>query len=110
MRCPQSVSRGLSTEASSTSLASISTNASSEDAFNIAEFPSLAQLDSSYNLFDLTAIPTGRKASMDRIAFPVPPAALPEMPPQRQSTPPPARVDPVEETRTRRFAELEERH
>lgn len=110
MRCPQSVSRGLSTEASSTSLASISTNASSEDAFDIAEFPSLAQLDSSYNLFDLTAVPTGRKASMDRIAFPVPPAALPEMPPQRQSTPPPARVDPVEEARTRRFAELEERH
>jgi hypothetical protein len=109
-RSPQSASRGLSTEVSSTSLASISTNASSEDAFDIAEFPSLAQLDSSYNLFDLTDIPTGRKASMDRIAFPVPPAALPEMPPQRQSTPPPARMDPVEEARTRRFAELEERH
>lgn len=47
---------------------------------------------------------------MDRIAFPVPPAALPEMPPHRQSTPPPARTDPVEEARARRFAELEERH
>ncbi|GAA5864562.1 hypothetical protein JCM3774_005166 [Rhodotorula dairenensis] len=111
---PQSVT--LPTEASSTSLASIATSASSEDAFDIADFPSLAQLDSSYNLFDLAATPTERKESIDRVAFPFPPAALPEMPPQRQSTPPPppsslpATRDPVEDARARRFAELGGHH
>lgn len=103
----------MPTEASSTSLASIATSASSEDAFDIADFPSLAQLDSSYNLFDLAATPTERKESIDRVAFPFPPAALPEMLPQRQSTPPPpppalVTPDPVEDARARRFAEFEE--
>ncbi|GAA5980104.1 hypothetical protein JCM10908_001538 [Rhodotorula pacifica] len=98
----------LSTETSSTSLASIATSASSEDAFDIADFPSLAQLDSSYNLFDLTAVSTERKDSIDRVAFPFPPAAQPEGSPQRRSTPPPVSLDPIEVARARRLAELEE--
>lgn len=96
----------MSTEGSMTSLASFATSASSEDAFDIADFPSLAQLDSSYNLLDLTALPTSQQGSDERVAFPLPPA-LPELPPSRQSTPPPSSAHQSEETRVSRLAELE---
>ncbi|BGP52974.1 hypothetical protein JCM8202v2_000531 [Rhodotorula sphaerocarpa] len=95
-------------ETSVTSLASIASGASSEDAFDIADFPSLAQLDSSFNLLELATSSHKREGS-DRVAFPLPPS-LPDGAPLQQSSPPPSikQEHDVEDEHARRFAELEE--
>lgn len=58
------------------SLASFATNTtttSSEDAFDIADFPSVDPLDSGYEI-DPSSIPRPRRSSSNVMAFPVPPA------------------------------------
>ncbi|KPV78562.1 uncharacterized protein RHOBADRAFT_51016 [Rhodotorula graminis WP1] len=58
------------------SLASFATNTtttSSEDAFDIADFPSVDPLDSGYEI-DPSSIPRPRRSSSTVMAFPVPPA------------------------------------
>ncbi|GAA5832843.1 hypothetical protein JCM11251_000501 [Rhodosporidiobolus azoricus] len=70
-------------DTSMTSLSSIATGTSSseEDAFDIADFPSLDQLGSPFDLTTAPTAPASRtsKRSSDLMAFPVPPA-LPNIP------------------------------
>ncbi|KAJ8296834.1 Metal homeostatis protein BSD2 [Rhodotorula toruloides] len=72
IRLPAITTNRLTADASMNSLASISTNASSEDAFDIAEFPSIGDINSSFDLADLAD--NQRKRSSDLMAFPFPPA------------------------------------
>ncbi|BGP28973.1 hypothetical protein JCM10296v2_000709 [Rhodotorula toruloides] len=72
IRLPAITANRLTADASMNSLASISTNASSEDAFDIAEFPSIGDINSSFDLADLAD--NQRKRSGDLMAFPFPPA------------------------------------
>ncbi|CDR49337.1 RHTO0S25e01596g1_1 [Rhodotorula toruloides] len=72
VRLPVITTNRLTADASMNSLASISTNASSEDAFDIAEFPSIGDINSSFDLADLAD--NQRKRSSDLMAFPFPPA------------------------------------
>ncbi|KAK4332461.1 LOW QUALITY PROTEIN: Metal homeostatis protein BSD2, partial [Rhodotorula toruloides] len=72
IRLPAITTNRLTADVSMNSLASISTNASSEDAFDIAEFPSIGDINSSFDLADLAD--NQRKRSSDLMAFPFPPA------------------------------------
>ncbi|BGP21774.1 pleckstrin-like domain-containing protein [Rhodotorula toruloides] len=71
-RLPATATSRMKADVSMNSLASISTNASSEDAFDIAEFPSIGDINSSFDLADLAG--DQRKRSSDLMAFPFPPA------------------------------------
>ncbi|GAA6005756.1 hypothetical protein JCM10207_005323 [Rhodosporidiobolus poonsookiae] len=90
------------------SLASLAsgTSSSEEDAFDIADFPSLDQLNSSFEL-GAPAVPVAhRKRSSDLMAFPIPPA-LPNIPLRRP--PEPAVAEDVEEHVFEQLAELGQR-
>ncbi|GAA6036830.1 hypothetical protein JCM8097_006301 [Rhodosporidiobolus ruineniae] len=76
-------SLGVGKDTSMTSLSSI-TSSSSEDAFDIADFPSLDQLNTSFELDAPAPSAAARKRSSDLMAFPVPPS-LPSIPVRRPS-------------------------
>ncbi|GJN91736.1 hypothetical protein Rhopal_004759-T1 [Rhodotorula paludigena] len=99
---------GLVADASLNSLASLATSTtSSEDAFDIADFPSIdPQLDSSYEL-DPSTLPQQRKRSSDLMSFPVPPS-LPSIPISRQFASP--ALDEHEEHMFEQLAQLGQRN
>ncbi|GAA5900022.1 hypothetical protein JCM6882_007027 [Rhodosporidiobolus microsporus] len=97
-------------DTSSTSLSSIASGTSSEeDAFDIADFPSIDQLNSSFDLAAPPAPASQRsKRSSDLMAFPVPPA-LPSIPLRHPSTTAAAAADEAEERVFEQLAELGQR-